>query len=97
VVQAIVRDARMREQAEVIQVEVGKLMEDVMRVRDRASKLQTHFAQTSEDVNAVMISADKVARRGARIEALDLSEDQAPKEVGAPVAVPLQLKLGGRD
>jgi DNA recombination protein RmuC len=97
VVQAIVRDARMREQAEVIQVEVGKLMEDVMRLRDRAGKLQTHFAQTSEDVNAVMISADKVARRGARIEALDLSDDQAPKEIGAPVAVPLQLKLGGRE
>jgi DNA recombination protein RmuC len=87
----------MREQAEVIQVEVGKLMEDVMRLRDRAGKLQTHFAQTSEDVNAVMISADKVARRGARIEALDLSDDQAPKEIGAPVAVPLQLKLGGRE
>lgn len=97
VVQAIVRDARMREQAEVIQIEVGKLMEDVMRLRDRAGKLQSHFAQTSEDVNAVMISADKVARRGARIEALDLSDDQAPKEVGAPVAVPLQLKLGGRE
>jgi DNA recombination protein RmuC len=97
VVQAIVRDARMREQAEVIQVEVGKLMEDVMRLRDRAGKLQTHFAQTSDDVAAVMISADKVAKRGARIEALELQEDEAPKEVGAPVAVPLQLKLGGRD
>jgi DNA recombination protein RmuC len=97
VVQAIVRDARMREQAEVIQVEVGKLMEDVMRLRDRAGKLQTHFAQTSDDVAAVMISADKVAKRGARIEALELQEDEAPKEVGAAVAVPLQLKLGGRD
>ncbi len=97
VVQAIVRDARMREQAEVIQAEVGKLMEDVNRLRDRATKLQSHFAQTSDDVAAVLISADKVAKRGARIEALDLAEDKAPKDTGAPVAVPLQLKLGGRE
>jgi DNA recombination protein RmuC len=97
VVQAIVRDARMREQAEVIQVEVGKLMEDVVRLRDRAGKLQTHFTQTSDDVAAILTSADKVAKRGARIEALELQEEAAPKETGAPVAVPLQLKLGGRE
>lgn len=97
VVQAIVRDARMREQAEVIQAEVGKLMDDVKRLRDRAGKLQSHFAQTSDDVAAVLISADKVAKRGARIEALELEEDKAPKDAGAPVAVPLQLKLGGRE
>jgi DNA recombination protein RmuC len=97
VVQAIVRDARMREQAEVIQIEVGKLMEDVVRLRDRAGKLQTHFTQTSDDVAAILTSADKVAKRGARIEALELQEEAAPKETGAPVAVPLQLKLGGRE
>lgn len=97
VVQAIVRDARMREQAEVIQVEVGKLMEDVVRLRDRAGKLQTHFTQTSDDVAAILTSADKVAKRGARIEALELEEEKAPKDTGAPLAVPLQLKLGGRE
>jgi DNA recombination protein RmuC len=97
VVQAIVRDARMREQAEAIQTEVGKIMEDILRLRDRATKLQGHFAQASDDVAAVLISADKVSKRGARIEALELDEDKTPKDAGAPVAVPLQLKLGGRE
>lgn len=97
VVQAIVRDARMREQAEVIQAEVGKLMGDIQRLRDRAGNLQKHFAQASDDVGQVLLSADKVARRGARIEALDLDERDAPKDAGTPVAIPLQLKLGGRE
>ncbi|MCW5680847.1 MAG: DNA recombination protein RmuC [Xanthobacteraceae bacterium] len=97
VVQAIVRDARMREQAEAIQTEVGRIMEDIGRLRARAGNLQKHFTQASEDVGQVLVSADKVAARGAKIEALELNEDKSPKDTGAPVAVPLQLKLGGRD
>ncbi len=98
VVQAIVRDAQMRDQAEKIQVEVGKIVEDVVRLRERAVKLQSHFAQTSDDVAAVLISADKVARRGDKIVALEFEDDStAPKETGTPAPVALQLKLGGRD
>jgi DNA recombination protein RmuC len=97
VVQAIVRDSQMRDAAEKIQVEVGKLVEDVVRLRDRAVKLQTHFAQASEDVGYVLISAEKVSKRGGRIQSLELDEDKAPKEAAAPAAVPLQLKLGGRE
>jgi DNA recombination protein RmuC len=98
VVQAIVRDAQMRDQAEKIQVEVGKLVDDVVRLRDRAVKLQTHFAQASDDVGQVLISAEKVSKRGGRIQALELEDDKAvTKETGAPAAVPLQLKLGGRE
>src|SRR5690606_10862096 len=61
VLQAIVKDARMREAAEQIRDEVGKLMGDVNRLRDRAMNLQKHFAQASDDVGQVLISADKVA------------------------------------
>lgn len=95
VVQAIVRDAQMRDAAEKIQVEVGKLVEDVGRLRDRAVKLQTHFAQASEDVGQVLISAEKVSKRGGRIQSLELEEEgTSPKSTGAPA---LQLKLGGRE
>ncbi|HEX5777289.1 MAG TPA: DNA recombination protein RmuC, partial [Xanthobacteraceae bacterium] len=48
VLQAIVKDARMREAAEQIRDEVGKLMGDVNRLRDRAYNLQKHFAQASD-------------------------------------------------
>jgi len=98
VVQAIVRDAQMRDAAEKIQVEVGKLVEDVGRLRDRAVKLQTHFAQASEDVGQVLISAEKVSKRGGRIQSLELDEDAVPaKSADKTPAVPLQLKLGGRE
>ena len=71
VMQAIVRDARMREQAHVIQAEVTRLIEDVRRLRDRVGKLDTHFRQVGEDVSGVVTSADKILKRGERIEAME--------------------------
>jgi DNA recombination protein RmuC len=97
VLQAIVKDARMREQTEVVRAEVSKLMEDVARLRDRAGKLQTHFAQTSDDVGQVLISADKVMKRGAKIEALEFDEIETPREVRAAAQAPLTLKLGAAE
>ena len=88
VLQAIVKDARMREAAEQIRDEVGKLMGDVNRLRDRAYNLQKHFAQASDDVGQVLISADKVAKRGAQIEALELDDASAAE---APLP-PLKLR-----
>jgi DNA recombination protein RmuC len=93
VLQAIVKDARMREAAEQIRDEVGKLMGDVNRLRDRAYNLQKHFAQASDDVGQVLISADKVAKRGAQIEALEL-DDGAAAEAPLP---PLKLRLGAAE
>lgn len=97
VIQATVRDARFREQIELIRTEVGKLLDDVRRLRDRAGKLQTHFAHTADDVAAVLTSAEKISRRGEKVVAYELEDDKAPKDTGAPVAIPLQLKLGGRE
>jgi DNA recombination protein RmuC len=93
VLQAIVKDARMREAAEQIRDEVGKLMGDVNRLRDRAYNLQKHFAQASDDVGQVLISADKVAKRGAQIEALELNDASASE---APLP-PLNLRLGAAE
>ena len=98
VLQAIVKDSRMREQAETIRAEVGKLMEDVIRLRERAMNLQRHFAQASDDVGQVLISADKVHKRGARIEALEFDEIEAAREEHAEQApIPLRLKLGAAE
>jgi DNA recombination protein RmuC len=76
VVQALVRDARMREQARTIQVEVSKLIDDVRRLQERAGKLETHFRQAQEDIAGVMTSADKIGRRGEKIEQLEFEESQ---------------------
>jgi DNA recombination protein RmuC len=71
VIQAILKDARMREQAHLIQGEVIRLMEDVSRLDDRVRKLQGHFAMTQKDVEQIVTSTEKVTKRGQRIEALE--------------------------
>lgn len=77
VIQAVLRDQRMREQAHVIQIEVAHLIEDVNRLNERVVKLQTHFSQANRDVEQILISTDKVARRGARIESLEFADSIA--------------------
>lgn len=72
VIQAVLKDARMREQAHVIQGEVVRLMEDVGRLDERVRKLQTHFSQANEDIRQIVTSTEKVTKRGERIGALEL-------------------------
>jgi len=92
VIQAVLRDQRMREQAHVIQFEVAHLMEDVARLNDRVLKLQTHFAQANGDVENILISTRKLTRRGGRIESLEFAssiveadgEDEPQGEAALP-------------
>jgi DNA recombination protein RmuC len=74
VIQAILKDARMREQAHLIQGEVVRLMEDLSRLDDRTRKLQAHFSMAQKDVDLILTSSDKLTRRGARIEALEFAQ-----------------------
>lgn len=75
VIQSVLKDARMREQAHLIQGEVVRLMDDVARLDERVRKLQTHFSQASRDIDDILISSSKVTRRGAKIEALELGDN----------------------
>jgi DNA recombination protein RmuC len=77
VLQALVRDARIREEGRVIQVEVQKLLEDVGRLGDRVAKLDAHFRQAQDDVSQIRVSTEKITKRGERIEALEFEEDGA--------------------
>ena len=86
VMQAIVRDARVREQAHIIQDEVRRLADDVRRLRDRVAKLDTHFRQAQDDVTAILTSSDKIAKRGDRIDQMDFAQ---------PAALPAQRDLLG--
>ncbi|MDR0254005.1 MAG: DNA recombination protein RmuC [Brucellaceae bacterium] len=75
VIQSVLKDARMREQAHLIQGEVVRLMDDVSRLDERVRKLQTHFSQASRDIDDILISSSKVTRRSAKIEALELGDN----------------------
>lgn len=91
VIQAVLKDARMREQAHLIQHEVVRLMEDVARVDDRVRKLQTHFIQANRDIDMILTSTDKVTKRGAKIEALELGAPTSPEtESKKPANAPVQ-------
>src|SRR5918995_4507299 len=90
VIQAILKDASMREQAHLIQGEVIRLMEDVSRLDDRVRKLQTHFGQASKDIDDILVSSSKVTKRGQKIEALEFGTPGAePAEI---VAAPAQAR-----
>jgi len=75
--QAIVKDVAMREQAHLIKAEVMRLLEDVERLKERASDLRRHFDMASTDLEKLTTSADRIDKRGTRIENLDVSDDSA--------------------
>ncbi|NRP71890.1 DNA recombination protein RmuC [Ensifer psoraleae] len=93
VIQAILKDARMREQAHLIQGEVVRLMEDLSRLDERVRKLQGHFAMTQKDVDDILISSDKLTRRGAKIEALELAAEAEPGQ-GDKNGRPMDNRMG---
>jgi DNA recombination protein RmuC len=64
----------VRDQAHVIQAETRRLVEDVSRLRQRVLKLEGHFRQSQEDVSAILVSSEKIARCGERIEKIDFSQ-----------------------
>jgi DNA recombination protein RmuC len=79
VAQAILRDARMRDETHAIQAEVGKLMNDVRMLVERSGKLEMHFRQAQDDLAGVGAASARVARRSERIESMDFSrEGDAP-------------------
>jgi DNA recombination protein RmuC len=71
VVQGLVRDAALREQAHLIQDEVRKLLEDVRRIGERVAKLKSHFGAVGKDLDDVDVSTGKVLTRGGRIEQME--------------------------
>jgi DNA recombination protein RmuC len=64
VIQAVLRDHRLRERAHEIQDEVRLMMLDVERLDDRVRNLAKHFAMVEKDVEQILTSATKVTKRG---------------------------------
>jgi DNA recombination protein RmuC len=93
-VRAVLRDAKMREQAGAIQKEVRLMLEDVTRLGERIEKLERHFGQADRDLRDLRISADKVIGRGERIERIELG-DETPAEALPGAAPPALTPDGG--
>lgn len=74
---AILKDARMREQAGAIRTALRQLHRDVEIVQERVDKLNTHFGQARADLEGISTAAERAGKRAARLDAFDF-EDLAP-------------------
>lgn len=73
-VRAILKDATMREQAGVIQKEVGTLIEDINRLDSRIESLGRHFKQAGDDIEGIKVSSGKISKRIQKIEDIQLGD-----------------------
>ena len=80
-VQTVMKDARMREQADLIRKEVGALLNDVRLLNDRVLKLQSHFNQADADIKNILISTGKITARGEKIEKVELAPPEGVKSL----------------
>jgi DNA recombination protein RmuC len=86
-VQQIQKDARMREAADQIRDEVGRLVKDVSLLGDRIRKLQSHFSQSTEDIRLAVVSIGKIESHGDRIQQVELDAEAsaASNVIAAPI------------
>jgi DNA recombination protein RmuC len=71
---AVLKDARMREQAGAIRRELAELYKDVDRLVERVGNLDRHFGQAAKDIEEIKISSDKASRRARRLDNFDFEE-----------------------
>ncbi len=82
---AVLKDARMREQAGAIRKELALLHGDVDRLGERVGNLDRHFGQAAKDIEEIKTSAEKAGRRARRLDNFDFEElaegEKTPKVV----------------
>ncbi len=76
---AILKDARMREQAGAIRKALRQLHRDVEIIGEKAGKLETHLRQAGDDVAGVLTAATRAGKRAGRLDNFDF-EELAPEE-----------------
>ena len=84
---AVLKDARMREQAGAIRKELALLYGDVERLGVRVESLDRHFGQAAKDIEDIKVSSDKAGRRARRLDNFDF-EELAATDQPAPLIGP---------
>lgn len=84
---AILKDARMREQAGEIRKALRLLHRDVEIIGEKAGKLETHLRQAGEDVSGVLTAATRAGKRADRLDNFDF-EELAPDAPTLPISAP---------
>ena len=76
-IRAILKDARMREQAGAIRTALRQLHRDVELVVDRVDKLNTHFNQARKDIEGISTAAERAGKRAHKLDIFDFEEIEA--------------------
>jgi len=71
---AILKDARMREQAGAIRKALRLLHRDVELVVERVQKLDTHFNQARADLDGIGTAAERAGKRAMKLDNFDFEE-----------------------
>jgi len=80
-VRAILKDAKMREQAGIIQKEVACITDDISRLDSRIENLAKHFELAEKDISDIKVSSGKISKRIEKIEGLQLEDESSIKLV----------------
>jgi DNA recombination protein RmuC len=83
---AILKDARMKEQAGEIRSMLKLLHRDVELVVERAEKLETHFSQARKDLDGITTAAERAGKRALKLDNFDFEEvENKPSEPVMPL------------
>ena len=85
---AVLKDANMRENVHLILGEITTLRTDVERLDERVGRMRDQFRTLGKTLDQVEISTGKIAKRSDRIESMELGD---PQEEDAPT--PMQPRL----
>lgn len=92
-VRAVLKDARMREQAGIIQKHVSTLMDDVERLDERVEKLRIHFDRADKDIDLITTSSRKISSKVETIEKIQMEEESDVEEVIENSKPPIKLLI----
>ena len=84
---AILKDARMREQAGEIRRQLTLLHRDIDLVVTRVDKLNLHFGQARKDIEGITVAAERVGKRAGRLESFEFEGPQSSETI-VPLSSP---------
>ncbi|GAB4385913.1 DNA recombination protein RmuC [Albidovulum sp.] len=91
---AVLKDARMREQAGAIRATLRQLHRDVELVVERVGKLSVHFNQARADIEGITTAAERAGKRASKLDNFDF-EELAPGQEPLVLSRPPTGEQGG--
>ncbi len=86
---AVLKDARMREQAGAIRKTLRLLNRDMELVIERVARLDSHFRQARDDIEGIGTAAERAGKRAAKLDSFDFEELDDARPISPPPSPPI--------